>query len=74
MKYLRLGVGCDRISPSSVRLTCDIGFESTKPASEKIRNAAVSLAALVGLLWALNATPDVDAHPAITIDVVQVIP
>jgi hypothetical protein len=72
MKYLRIGIGTERVTPTTRRFMLDLGIESTKPANERIRGIIVATIALAGMIWALNAQPDVDTHPALTIDAAEV--
>lgn len=74
MKYLRLGIGCDRITPSSVRITCDIGFESTKPANEKVRNIIVATLFALAFVASVSLASDPVTHPELTVTLSEVLP
>ncbi len=73
MKYLRLGIGTERVSPTTRRFMIDVGLESTKPANEKARNIIVASLFILALIWSLNAAADPITHPAVTVDVTEVL-
>lgn len=71
MKYLRIGVGTERVDSSTRRFMIDLGFEATKPSSERVRKAVTIAAVIIGFIAAIAAlqATDVEAHPNTTINI-----
>lgn len=66
MKTLHLGVGTERVNPTTRRFMLDVGIESTKPASEGILNAIVIMAVVVGFALSIYALDATDVEPTQT--------
>lgn len=76
MKYMRIGVGTEKVDDRTRRFMLDLGFESTKPSSEKTRNAVVATLAVVAFLtsiWLMQIT-DANTKPQQTIDLTESTP
>jgi hypothetical protein len=74
MKYLRVGLGTEKISPTTRRFMFDIGVESTKPANTTVRNYVASAIAIICFLLAVYAIPDPVTHPQMTVSLGAVLP
>lgn len=66
MKYMRIGIGLEKEPDNSTALKLSMKFESTKPASSKVRTIVASSLVIIAFavsIWALSATDVQDTKP-----------